>query len=751
MLFLDDPFSENDIGNMFDTFFLSFYTIEMALKIFALGFIWNETSYLRNGWNILDFSIVVTGYIPYLLGSSNVKISGLRILRVLRPLKTISSLYYLKMILMSLFSAFPMIMNAGFILFFCLLIYAITALQLFMGALKKKCFNKETGFLLPNFSDKAFGGVLCGGSDCPAPEINICGKSVANYGITNFDTVLWSLLMMFQGITLENWSVNMYAVARAVNYFTVLFFLSLSFIGAMIFLNLLASIISQAYEEQSNQKNWLKLRSSKTLTGKSPVGISHEEMRQLKLLERIHHRRMDRIKNRVYDCGVSENFVSVPKPDEIRWQDILDLKLQRLPGGVEMLDEKKEEADTAGKDKMLTEVNDLINELENITSDEKNGLLINNFIDPPKIDPKSFNHNHNNKEHYYNSENIQNKLNFMGIKLQAEIIPKRNQAIENGEVQNNESEKTPIISPELGNKTNFESVNKKTEENDVLFPNIQKKETSNSVKNVNFSTHEESLSKNESAEKLIKIAKTAMGKIKFLSNFIQNRTKSFTLKKPKLKIIDYMILVDFSKNYQSNSQQEVLETELLRRKELEKKRLNEKLKNCKCNIEYLSNHIEITEFEQKRIKKQTQIMTHLMGLYTDRIKDPKLLKNLFYGKKEVQNQLKLPIAGLSSHFALHKRRKKMVNLQKTEDAIRFETIKKLISKSSIRKSKKMRKISNINSVEENDVKMTFKNIRALLKEKMIENPDKEEILKLFSNEDDFLQIIVPFHIFLFII
>lgn len=39
----------------------------MVLKIIGMGFIFNKQSYLRDYWNILDFVIVVTAYIPYIV------------------------------------------------------------------------------------------------------------------------------------------------------------------------------------------------------------------------------------------------------------------------------------------------------------------------------------------------------------------------------------------------------------------------------------------------------------------------------------------------------------------------------------------------------------------------------------------------------------------------------------------------------------------------------------------------------------
>jgi hypothetical protein len=38
------------------------YTVEMIFKIVSMGFILNEGSYLRDAWNILDFTIIASGY-----------------------------------------------------------------------------------------------------------------------------------------------------------------------------------------------------------------------------------------------------------------------------------------------------------------------------------------------------------------------------------------------------------------------------------------------------------------------------------------------------------------------------------------------------------------------------------------------------------------------------------------------------------------------------------------------------------------
>ena len=75
-----------------ETVFLILYTIEMGLKILALGIYFSPNAYLRDYWNILDFVIIISGYITLIFSNSSINLSVLRALRVLRPLRTISSI-----------------------------------------------------------------------------------------------------------------------------------------------------------------------------------------------------------------------------------------------------------------------------------------------------------------------------------------------------------------------------------------------------------------------------------------------------------------------------------------------------------------------------------------------------------------------------------------------------------------------------------------------------------------------------------
>ena len=98
---LEDPNSQKrQVIGMIDYVTTGVFTIEAMLKIIALGFLLNgKRSYLRDSWNILDFTIVVSGLIT-ISGQSNIGFfKVLRIMRVLRPLRLITRVKGLKLVI----------------------------------------------------------------------------------------------------------------------------------------------------------------------------------------------------------------------------------------------------------------------------------------------------------------------------------------------------------------------------------------------------------------------------------------------------------------------------------------------------------------------------------------------------------------------------------------------------------------------------------------------------------------------------
>ena len=126
-LAMDDPLAAEPpvYAQYSDTIFQALYSLEMVLKIAAMGFIWNKGSYLRDSWNILDFVIVGSGFLSMFMSGGGANLSVLRSFRVIRPLRTISSIQGLRVIVQALIAAMPLLRDTILVLIFFFLIFAI--------------------------------------------------------------------------------------------------------------------------------------------------------------------------------------------------------------------------------------------------------------------------------------------------------------------------------------------------------------------------------------------------------------------------------------------------------------------------------------------------------------------------------------------------------------------------------------------------------------------------------------------------
>ncbi|KFP24951.1 Sodium channel protein type 3 subunit alpha, partial [Colius striatus] len=117
--------------------FTGIYTFESLIKILARGFCMTEFTFLRDPWNWLDFSVIVMAYVGEFVNVGSV--SPLRTFRVLRALKTISVIPGLKTIVGALIQSVKKLADVMILTVFCLSVFALIGLQLFMGNLRHKC------------------------------------------------------------------------------------------------------------------------------------------------------------------------------------------------------------------------------------------------------------------------------------------------------------------------------------------------------------------------------------------------------------------------------------------------------------------------------------------------------------------------------------------------------------------------------------------------------------------------------------
>nr|XP_043882709.1 calcium channel, voltage-dependent, N type, alpha 1B subunit, a isoform X4 [Solea senegalensis] len=241
-----------------EPYFIGIFCFEAGIKIIAQGFAFHKDSYLRNGWNVMDFVVVLTGILATV--GTNFDLRTLRAVRVLRPLKLVSGIPSLQVVLKSIMKAMVPLLQIGLLLFFAILMFAIIGLEFYMGKFHYACFRNDTGELTSNSP--------CG-EKAPArtcEDDTTCKYWIGpNCGITNFDNILFAILTVFQCITMEGWVNILYDANDALgNTWNWLYFIPLIIIGSFFMLNLVLGVLSGEFakerERVEKRQRFLKLR-----------------------------------------------------------------------------------------------------------------------------------------------------------------------------------------------------------------------------------------------------------------------------------------------------------------------------------------------------------------------------------------------------------------------------------------------------------------------------------------------------------
>ncbi|XP_050067933.1 voltage-dependent calcium channel type A subunit alpha-1-like isoform X1 [Anopheles maculipalpis] len=262
-----------------EAYFLGIFCVEASLKILALGFVMHKHSYLRNIWNIMDFFVVVTGFITlFPQKGPEVDLRTLRAIRVLRPLKLVSGIPSLQVVLKSIIKAMAPLLQIGLLVLFAIVIFAIIGLEFYSGALHRSCYSledisqivKEGEFPTPCNADNdtiaPTGAYVCNSSDSTCIE----QWEGPNFGITSFDNIGFAMLTVFQCITMEGWTAILYWTNDALgSTFNWIYFVPLIVLGSFFMLNLVLGVLSGEFakerEKVENRQEFLKLRRQQQL------------------------------------------------------------------------------------------------------------------------------------------------------------------------------------------------------------------------------------------------------------------------------------------------------------------------------------------------------------------------------------------------------------------------------------------------------------------------------------------------------
>uniref|UniRef100_A0A8C4L556 Voltage-dependent L-type calcium channel subunit alpha n=1 Tax=Equus asinus asinus TaxID=83772 RepID=A0A8C4L556_EQUAS len=262
-VYLPMPEDDNNTLNLglekLEYFFLIVFSIEAAMKIIAYGFLFHQDAYLRSGWNVLDFIIVFLGNTaPLSSKGAGLDVKALRAFRVLRPLRLVSGVP----------KKCP---NINLLIHFKGTV--INSLHVNINIFMKNNYvfpNQE--YLVRKMNEKPSPCARTGsgrpctinGSECRG------GWPGPNHGITHFDNFGFSMLTVYQCITMEGWTEVLYWVNDAIgNEWPWIYFVTLILLGSFFILNLVLGVLSGEFtkerEKAKSRGTFQKLREKQQL------------------------------------------------------------------------------------------------------------------------------------------------------------------------------------------------------------------------------------------------------------------------------------------------------------------------------------------------------------------------------------------------------------------------------------------------------------------------------------------------------
>lgn len=197
------------------------------------------------------------------------------------------------------------LLQIALLVLFAIVIFAIIGLEFYSGVLHKTCYKKEdrqltdtegekespcysfdvvvpkmtglktlvagAGLAKAEPKDAAHHVVPAGAYTCDANYSECIEKWIGpNFGITSFDNIFFSMLTVFQCITMEGWTSVLYWTNDALGSgFNWIYFVPLIILGSFFMLNLVLGVLSGEFakerERVENRQAFLKLRRQQQL------------------------------------------------------------------------------------------------------------------------------------------------------------------------------------------------------------------------------------------------------------------------------------------------------------------------------------------------------------------------------------------------------------------------------------------------------------------------------------------------------
>ncbi|KAH3871517.1 hypothetical protein DPMN_034720 [Dreissena polymorpha] len=208
--------------------FATMFAVEMVLKLLAYGIF----GYIKDGFNVFDGAIVILSLVEILNQDGGSGLSVLRTFRLLRILKLVRFMPNLRKQLVVMLRTMDNVATFFALLLLFMFIFSVLGMNFFAN----KFCSRVDGSANP-----------CTCKEMLDPTICQCDRA-------NFDSLLWSLITVFQVLTQEDWNTVLYNGMEKTSAWAALYFVALMTFGNYVLFNLLVAILVEGFSSEEEEK-----------------------------------------------------------------------------------------------------------------------------------------------------------------------------------------------------------------------------------------------------------------------------------------------------------------------------------------------------------------------------------------------------------------------------------------------------------------------------------------------------------------
>ncbi len=236
-----------------DTFFTVLFTVEMVVKLIAEGVFFGPFAYGKDPWHYLDIFCLTFGWLKFLFGKNYMAV--FRTLRLITPLSKVEFIHGLDVITRCLIASVGQLLEVIGVLVYFFLFFSLIGLQLYMGLLENRCYNKISGNweqTLYQFAPEALCSMGNYGRQCDKAQGFACTNFYANpwYNAISYDNIGTSLLSTFVIVSRDGWTRIAYYIDDVSMGVSRVYIIIIVLVGNLFLMNLLMALITLRFDKE---------------------------------------------------------------------------------------------------------------------------------------------------------------------------------------------------------------------------------------------------------------------------------------------------------------------------------------------------------------------------------------------------------------------------------------------------------------------------------------------------------------------